>query len=47
MNYAKTAILLAAMTALFLGAGYLLGGAGGAALAFVIALAALRLPEQA
>ncbi len=38
MNYAKTAILLAAMTALFLGAGYLLGGAGGAALAFVFAL---------
>jgi len=38
MNYAKTAILLAAMTALFLGVGYLLGGMGGAALAFVVAL---------
>ncbi len=37
MNYAKTAILLAAMTALFLGAGFLLGGMGGAAIAFVIA----------
>ena len=29
MNYAKTAILLAAMTALFLVVGYLLGGLGG------------------
>lgn len=39
MNYAKTALLLAAMTALFLVAGYLIGGAGGALIAFVIALA--------
>ncbi|MEM7546797.1 MAG: zinc metalloprotease HtpX [Pseudomonadota bacterium] len=39
MNYAKTAILLAAMTALFLAVGYLIGGMGGAALAFVVALA--------
>lgn len=39
MNYAKTAILLAAMTALFLVVGYLLGGMGGAAIGFVIALA--------
>ena len=38
MNYAKTAILLAAMTALFLVVGYLLAGMGGAAVAFVIAL---------
>lgn len=38
MNYAKTAILLAAMTALFLVVGYLIGGLGGAALAFVVAL---------
>jgi heat shock protein HtpX len=38
MNYAKTAILLAAMTALFLVVGYLIGGMGGAALAFVVAL---------
>ncbi|MEO1610919.1 MAG: zinc metalloprotease HtpX [Pseudomonadota bacterium] len=38
MNYAKTGILLAAMTALFLGAGYLLGGLGGAGIAFLVAL---------
>lgn len=38
MNYAKTALLLAAMTALFLAAGYLLGGAGGALVALVVAL---------
>lgn len=38
MNYAKTALLLAAMTGLFLVAGYLLGGAGGAMIAFLIAL---------
>ena len=38
MSYAKTAILLAAMTALFLGAGYLLGGEGGMLIALVIAL---------
>ncbi|MEL6197052.1 MAG: zinc metalloprotease HtpX [Pseudomonadota bacterium] len=39
MNYAKTALLLAAMTALFLGVGYLIGGPGGAMIAFVVALA--------
>ena len=39
MNYAKTAILLAAMTGLFLVVGYLIGGMGGAVIAFVIALA--------
>jgi heat shock protein HtpX len=38
MNYAKTAILLAAMTGLFLVIGYLLGGGVGAIIAFVIAL---------
>ena len=38
MNYAKTAILLAAMTGLFLAVGYALGGEGGMILAFVIAL---------
>jgi len=38
MNYFRTAILLAAMTALFLGIGFLLGGAGGMMIAFVIAL---------
>ncbi|MGB0410040.1 MAG: zinc metalloprotease HtpX [Pikeienuella sp.] len=39
MNYAKTAILLAAMTGLFLAVGYVLGGGAGAVIAFVIALA--------
>ena len=39
MNYAKTTILLAAMTALFLVIGYVLAGLGGAAIAFIIALA--------
>ncbi|WP_340110422.1 zinc metalloprotease HtpX [Pikeienuella sp. HZG-20] len=38
MNYAKTALLLAAMTGLFLAVGYLLGGAGGAMIAFLIAM---------
>ena len=38
MNYAKTALLLAAMTGLFLVVGYLLGGMGGAMIAFVVAL---------
>src|SRR3954470_4303816 len=37
MNYLKTAILLAGLTALFMGVGYLIGGAGGAAIALVIA----------
>jgi len=39
MNYVKTAILLAGMTALFLAIGYLLGGEGGMAIAFLFALA--------
>ena len=39
MNYARTALLLAAMTALFLVVGYLLAGEGGALIAFAIALA--------
>ncbi|MDW4499294.1 zinc metalloprotease HtpX [Sulfitobacter sp. D35] len=34
MGYAKTALLMAAMTALFMGVGYLLGGSGGAIFAF-------------
>lgn len=38
MNLVKTGMLLAAMTALFLGVGYLIGGPGGAAIAFVVAL---------
>jgi heat shock protein HtpX len=37
MGYVKTAMLMAAMTALFLGIGYLLGGSGGAVIAFVVA----------
>jgi len=38
MNYARTALLLAAMTGLFLAVGYLVGGQGGMAVAFLIAL---------
>ena len=38
MGYARTAILLAAMTALFMGAGLMLGGAAGMAVAFVVAI---------
>lgn len=38
MNYAKTALLLAAMTALFLGIGWLLGGQTGMIIALVVAL---------
>jgi heat shock protein HtpX len=39
MNTFKTAILLAALTALFMGLGYLLGGATGAMIAFFVAAA--------
>src|SRR6056297_4109780 len=39
MGYLRTAILMAAMTALFLGIGALLGGMGGALIALVIAIA--------
>jgi heat shock protein HtpX len=39
MNMTRTALLLAAMTALFLAVGYLIAGEGGALIAFVIALA--------
>ena len=38
MNYARTALLLAAMTGLFLAVGYLIGGQGGMTIAFLIAL---------
>jgi heat shock protein HtpX len=38
MNHLKTFALLAVMTALFMGLGYLIGGVGGMAIAFVIAL---------
>jgi heat shock protein HtpX len=37
MNYMRTAILLAALTALLMGLGYLLGGRGGAAIALLVA----------
>jgi heat shock protein HtpX len=37
MAYTRTAILLAGMTALFLAAGYLVGGQGGALIALVVA----------
>ena len=37
MNTAKTFMLLAAMTAIFMGVGYLIGGTGGIAIAFVVA----------
>src|ERR687892_1354404 len=39
MNFARTALLLAAMTALFLVVGYLIAGEGGLLIAFLIALA--------
>ena len=39
MSYFKTAILLAGLTALFMGVGYLIGGAGGAVVALIIAAA--------
>jgi heat shock protein HtpX len=39
MNAVKTMMLLAGMTALFLGVGYLIGGAAGAVIALVIAVA--------
>ncbi|MDX5366693.1 MAG: zinc metalloprotease HtpX [Alphaproteobacteria bacterium] len=39
MNTLKTFMLLAAMTALFMGLGYLIGGAGGAMIAFLVAAA--------
>ena len=37
MNYFRTAILLAGLTALFMGVGYLVGGGGGALIALVVA----------
>ncbi len=38
MNFMRTALLLAAMTALFMAIGYVAGGKGGMAIAFIIAL---------
>ena len=37
MNYLRTAVLLAGLTALFMAVGYLIGGAGGAFIALVLA----------
>ena len=39
MSYLKTAMLLAGLTGLFMGVGYLIGGASGAMIALVIAAA--------
>ncbi|MEQ8949265.1 MAG: protease HtpX, partial [Parvibaculum sp.] len=39
MNTLKTGMLLAAMTALFMGLGFLIGGPKGAMIAFVVAAA--------
>jgi heat shock protein HtpX len=39
MSYLRTAILLAGLTALFMGVGYLIGGANGALIAFFVAAA--------
>lgn len=39
MGYLKTTILMAAMTALFMGVGYLIGGSSGAVIALVVAAA--------
>ena len=39
MNGLKTAMLLAALTALFMGLGYMFGGTGGAMIALAIAAA--------
>jgi heat shock protein HtpX len=39
MNYLRTAILLAGLTALFMGIGYLIGGPSGAMIAFFVAAA--------
>jgi heat shock protein HtpX len=39
MNHFRTAILLAGMTALFMAVGYVIGGGGGMAIAFAVALA--------
>src|SRR6188472_2137157 len=37
MNLLKTGMLLATLTALFMGVGYLIGGSGGAFIAFLVA----------
>ena len=44
MGYVKTAVLMAAMTALFMGVGYLIGGYGGAVIALGVAAVMNALP---
>jgi heat shock protein HtpX len=39
MNYLRTIVLLAGLTGLFMAVGYLIGGAGGAVVALIIAAA--------
>ena len=39
MNYVRTVVLLAGLTGLFMAVGYLIGGAGGAVIALIIAAA--------
>ena len=39
MNLVRTAMLLAGLTALFMAVGFLIGGAGGAMVAFLVAAA--------
>ena len=39
MNYFRTAMLLAGMTALFMGCGYMIGGEAGMLIALIIAIA--------
>src|SRR5436853_4898438 len=39
MNFLRTAMLLAALTAIFMGVGFLIGGSGGMIMAFFIAAA--------
>jgi heat shock protein HtpX len=39
MNYARTAILLAGLTGLFMAVGFLIGGGSGALIALIIAAA--------
>ena len=46
MGVLKTGILMAAMTALFMGAGYLLAGQSGIVLAFVVAAAQVGLHDD-
>jgi heat shock protein HtpX len=46
MNYLRTAVLLAGLTALFMAAGYLLGGGTGAVIALLFAGATVVLASS-